>query len=260
MSSTSQKEFSITYCKSQTVTRWLVFALSEAVTAWKHFSTHYAYIPCSNELAKMIKSENSCGIRERMDMYLNSYERFLKPTVHQFDLGYSYAIIMTVYYYFQYLHQISRIYALFLTGNQVDRLKNEHQEFIQDTDMFVTGIALQRTLIGSLPFDGQWLFTSDLESGILVPSRFYYLKMTAQYNSQIPFKKVSLYYFNPKPQEEEDSPRSVRLLVVDQKYLELTIHTVRTDWDQAWLERFVKRLSTLLSTKEGILTRIYSLN
>ena len=260
LASTSQEHFFINSCKDKSVSRWQMLAMSEAVMAWKQFSCYFEYIPCDIELLKALNFMNSKGnIRERMDLYLNSYEMFLKPIVHQVDLEYSYAKIMTVYYYFQYLHQISRLFAMYLTCDQVDRLKREHKEFIEDTDLLVSTITLQRTLIGTLPFNGLWLYSTELESGILVPNKYNAIELVAQFRTHMPLQKVSLYRVNLKLEEEKRKGSSgcIRLLV-NQKYLELTIHTTRTDWDQVWLGNLVKRLNTGLSTQSDILNMIYS--
>ena len=238
---------------------WLVKTISEAVMAWKQFSTFYKFIPCSNKLTKSLQATNlQFNIRERMDMYLNCYERFLKPTVHQFDLRNSYAKIMTVYYYFQYLHQISRIYAMFMTSDQINRLKCEHQEFTEDTDLFVSTITLQRTVISSIPFEGRWLFNANLEDGILIPNTLKSVKavkLPAQYKTHMPLLKVSLYRVYLK--QGHDS-KSTRLVVFEDRYLEFTIYTTQTDWDEVWLGNFVGKLNNRLSTQEDMIKMIYS--
>ena len=256
--------FSISSCEDKSVKKWQLSVLSEAVMAWKQFSTNYEFIPSGKKIANALNSKQSqfdCRERmgERMSMHLNNYERFLKPTVHQFDLGFSYAIIMTVYYYFQYLHQISRIFAVYITSGMVDRLKREHEMFIKDTSMFLKKTSLQRTLVGSFPFEGRWLFNTELGDGILVPNTFKAVELVVQYRTHMPLLKVSLYRVNLKHEQEgKSSPGCVRLQVVDQNYLGLTIHTVRANWDQVWLGNLVKRLNRGCSKQSDILNMIYS--
>ena len=261
MANASKDHFRIASCKDKSVKKWQLLAMLEAVMAWKQFTRNFEYIPCSNKLTKALNSNNSMScIRERMDMYLNSYERFLKPIVHQFDLGNSYARLMTVYNFFQYLHQISRLFAMYLTSDQVERLKLEHQEFIEDSDVFVSTITLQRTMIGSIPFDGLWLFDTKLENGMLVPSKFKDVGMVAQYKTHMPLLRVSLYRVNRKHEKhEQDSPLDyIRLLIVEGKYLELTIHIFLKDWNEVWLENLVRRLKTRLSAHKDIMEMICS--
>ena len=232
--SPSQDQMSISSNTDKSGERWEMLGMSEAVVAWKQFSTYYEFAPRSDKLTKVLNTKCSqINIRERMNLYLNSYERFLKPTVNQFDLGNSYAKIMTVYYYFQYLQHISRIYALYLTVDQLDHLKRKHKEFIKNTKMLATTITLQRTSIGAFPFEGRWLYNTELENGILVPNKLNAIELISQFKMQMPLQKVSLYRVNE--QDSNSSAVCIRLLVVEEKYLELKIHFVRADWDQVWL-------------------------
>ena len=256
----SNPYFRITSCKDKSEKGWQLYVMSELVMAWKQFSIYYEYIPCSNKLRKVLNSKSSqLNFKERMDIHLDSYERFLKPIAHQLDLGNSYAKILAVYYYFQFVHQFSRIFAGFLTSDQVGRLERAHMEFIENTDLFLSTITLQRTNVGSFPFEGRWLYNNQLGGGILVPSNFNATNPVAQYKTNIPFQKVSLYRVNLEHEQKGRSlPGCIYLLVVDQKYLELTIHTIREDWDEVWLGNLVMQMNNQLSTQEQILEMIYS--
>ena len=254
MASTSQDHFSFSGSKIKSVRRWQMLAMSEAAMAWKQFNTHYEFAPYCNKLTKALNSKNpQCDIKERMDTYLNSYERFLKPTVHQLDLTKSYARLMSVYYFFQYLHQISRIYAAFLTSDHMNRLKCEHLKFIEDTDSFLSSIILQRTLISSLPFDGRWMFKTQFGDGIVVPSNLYSVKLVEQYKKHIMLTRVVLYHVGLN-----NSPGCVRFLIMEQGHLELTIFTTRTEWDEVWLRKLVNLLNRRLSSHDDISYMIYS--
>ena len=260
MANASKDHFSIASCKDKSVKRWQMVAMSEAATAWKQFSSYYEFFLSKTKFTKTLNSKSlQNNIGERMNMYLDSYERFLKPVVNQFDLGYSYAKILTTFYFFQYLHQISRIYAVHVTSDHINRLKRSHMEFIEDTGVFVSTITLQRTVIGSIPFSGIWMYDSKVENGILVPNKFKTVAMAAQYKTHKPLLRVSLYRVDLKHEQNSKSLLEyIRFSSNDEKCLELLIQTTQTDWDELWLGNLVRKLNNRLSTQDDITEMIFS--
>ena len=253
------ENFGLTSCTDGPVEGWRGKVMTETIMAWKHFRTYFEFIPCSNELMNALNSKTlHCSSEDRLTRYLKIYDQFMKPIVHQFDLGNSFAKVMTVYYFFQYLHQFSRMYAGSLTIDLIDLLERTHREFIQDTDAFVTSTDatnLPRTFISSLPFEGRWVYSDHLDEGVLIPSKLNPLQAAAHYTTHKPLQKVSLYRVHLQHEAEKSSPGCIRMLLHEEKYVELVVYT-RMDWNEVWLEKFVKKLNADFRTQKEILDMI----
>ena len=261
LNSTSKVRFNLRNCTHASVKRWIRSAMVEAVVAWKQFVTNFVCIRCSNKLTKAINSKSSqFDFRERMNMYLSGYEQYLKPTMSKFDLGNSHSKVMTIYYFFQYLHHVSRVYAAYLTNEQINRLKRHHEEFITDIEALVTTVPLQRKFVGSLPVKGRWFYASDLDwyCGVLAPKKYDGFDLSFQNTLHMSLQRISLYRINLRPNDDKCSRGCVHFHITNEGFLELYVYTTRKDADELWLAKLVKQLNTRMSTQNDILEMIYS--
>ena len=195
-------EDNLNFFVSNQLEPWIRLTMEEAFIAWKHFCTHFEYIPCKKNVFDY-KLKSLVPIEDRMKFYLDAYERSVEPIVFKFDFGSSFATVVAMFYLFQYLHQISRVYSPSLSGAMMDRLQRAHEKFISGALEFATKIPeTQRTLLGSLSFDGLWFCNSQLNDGVLVPSKYHHLDLSHKYKSVVPLTKVSLYYVPFEPREQ----------------------------------------------------------
>ena len=251
-------EANLKLCLTTNLELWTKLIIEEAALAWKHFRMHFEYIRCVREVFDY-KSNAKITIESRMELYFEAYELVLKPIVFKFDFGSSYAGVIAVFYFFQYLNQISRIYSAELSNSMMDWLQREHEKFIDDAFEFATNITTtQRALIGTLPYTGQWIYESQLNSGTLVPSKYSLLASLSKFPFKISILKVSLYYVYFEPRERFKSLGTVRLHKVepDRQFIELIVYSSRKRLDEAWLASFVDQLNLRWCTLEEVLKMI----
>ena len=263
---------------------WLLHSILDAAIAWKHFRFYFAFVQCDKRLFDLdtsvsalnenmldlddklseldttlydlkdsafdlskSNSDSESIVETRLRLYLNRYEKFLKPRVLRFKIESSYAIVVAVFNFFQYLHQISRVYARNLSEEIVERLQHEHGEFTLKATAFAGNITTtERTLVRSLPFDGWWYFKSSLDDGLLVPSKLHSLSLSLQYVYHKSLVKVSMYNVSSKPRKELGSLGMIRLHAIDDQSMELIWYT--SEEDGAELEKFVRKIGKRSAT------------
>jgi hypothetical protein len=275
---------------------WLVYSTLDAATAWKQFRIYFEFIPCDARLfdletsvsaldesildlddVKLSELDTSMydlkskafdlsdlenGMETRLTLYLNRYEKFLKPRVQRFEFGCSFAIMVAAFNFIQYLHQISRIYARNISKELVERLQHEHQEFIRSSVKLAKNVTTsERTFIRSLPFDGWWYYDSDINVGLLVPKKLQLqsLGLCSQYANRKSVVKVSMYSVSFKPRKDADSLNMVCVHAIGEQSVELIWYTSHKEHEVSF-EIFVKRIGERLSTHKEFLDMIdYSL-
>ena len=256
---------------------WVKLSISEAAISWKKLYTYFKYIRCESRVldlgtdvfelnermldldesisdlnTKLLNLEYRDGkgdIETCLNEYLNRYEKILKTKVFKFDFGCSHAKLLAVFFFFEYLLQISRVYAMDLSNNYVQRLQGEHREFIYGAIEFATNVATKtkRTFKAALPFDG-WLYFKTLYlKGMLVPSTRHNVALLSQYANHRPLLKVSLYYVHFTPWNKVKYAGFTHIQEIADSCFELILHTSREDFDEVWLEKIVRRLSGRLT-------------
>ena len=273
---------------------WLRLTILEAAVAWKQFRCFFTLVRCYgrvldlntdvsvmnermlnfdgkiSDLDKKLfdledkdfylsNSASKDNIETRLKIYLNRYEVFLKPKVFKFSFGCSFVTVMAVFYFFQYLHQISRVYAVDLSNAIVDRLRREHEAFISGATKFATNITTtERTFKIILPFEGSFHFQSLLVDGTLVPSELYSPSISSQYAKHRTKVKLSLYHVHFTPWDKFKFLGIPHMHQVDDKSVELIFYTSRKCWDEAWFKRFVRQLNNRFTTQETWIDMINS--
>ena len=274
---------------------WLVYSILDAAAAWKLFRNYYEFIPCDARLFDLETSVSALdesmldldgklselnasmydlkdktfdlsnlesGMETRLTVYLNRYEKFLKPRVQRFEFGCSFAIMVAAYNFIQYLHQISRVYARNISKELVERLQHEHQEFILISVELAKNVTTsERTFIRSLPFDGWWYYDSDINVGLLVPKKLQLqsLGLCSQYANRKSVVKVSMYSVSFQPRKDADSLNMVCVHAIGEQSVELIWYTSHKE-HEVGLEIFVKSIGERLSTHKEFLDMIdYSL-
>ena len=270
------------------VENWPRRSIAEAAISWRLFRKFFKYLRCDGRVLDlgidvfdlngvMLELDESIpdlnpklfnledkyrkdNIETRLNIYLNRYEMFLKPGVLKFTFAYSYPKMTSMFYFFQYLHQISRVYAGDLSSTIVERLQREHKEFVNDAIEFVTNLtATERTLKAALPFDGWLYFNQELIRGILVPSALHSATFSSQYANHSPLVKVSLYYVNFTPWKNfKHASFSHIQKIDDENSYELILHTSREDFDEVWLEKLVRKLSGSWTNQDDLMNFINS--
>ena len=223
---------------------WLMVAIIEAITAWKQLKNHIKFILSTEDFMNTLNEISEPGFdpEERMKFYLDFYELLVKPKLLHFDFGGSHALYMTMFYFFQYLHQLSRVYALDLSSGLMDSLQRAHETFLLGSDQFATDLTTsQRTLQRTIPFLGWWCHNDLLEDGISVYKDFYTIDLTKKFMHCTALVKVSVYYEEFERREDVKSAGTIRLQKMGKQILELIIYTSKK-FREEWLNEFEERL------------------
>ena len=208
------KEFHVvSFTNTMKVEDWVKVSIAEAVISWKSFHKFFKYVRCDGRVldlgtdvselnerllgleesiinldTKMFNLEGKDtalstwkgNVEARLNLYLNRYEKFLKPRMFKFNFGCFSAKMNSIFSFFQYLHHISRVYAMVLSSTIVERLQREHKDFVNGTIEFAMNVTkTERTLKAALPFDGWYYFT--LNKGVVVPSDKHTVALSSQY-------------------------------------------------------------------------------
>ena len=208
------KEFHVvSLTNTMKVENWVKVSIAEAVISWKSFHKFFKYVRCDGRVldlgtdvselnerllgleesiinldTKMFNIEGKDNalstwkgnVEARLNLYLNRYEKFLKPRMFKFNFGCVSAKMNSIFFFFQYLHHISRVYAMVLSSTIVERLQREHKDFVNGTIEFAMNVTkTERTLKAALPFDGWYYFT--LNKGVVVPSDKHTVALSSQY-------------------------------------------------------------------------------
>ena len=262
----------VIYTSKMMLENWRQRSKAEATISWRLFRKFFKYIRCdgrvldlginmseldeivfeldegitdlNTELFNIEEKYRKGNVETRLNLYLNRYDMLLKPRVFKFCFGYSFSKMTSVFYFFQYLHQISRVYAEDLSSTIVERLQREHKEFVNGAIEFVKNITTtERTFVAAFPFDGWLYFNDELIMGILVPSAKHSVTLSSLYANHEPLVKVSLYYVNFTPWKKFKRASFSHVQKIDGNSYELILHTSRKEFDQLWLEKYVRQLS-----------------
>ena len=285
------KEFHVvSFTNTMKVEDWVKVSIAEAVISWKSFHKFFKYVRCDGRVldlgtdvselnerllgleesiinldTKMFNIEGKDNalstwkgnVEARLNLYLNRYEKFLKPRMFKFNFGCFSAKMNSIFSFFQYLHHISRVYAMVLSSTIVERLQREHKDFVNGTIEFAMNVTkTERTLKAALPFDGWYYFT--INKGVVVPSDKHTVALSSQYANHKPLVKVSLYYVNFTAWKKFRSAGFSHIREIDENSFELILHTSREGFDEMWLEKLVKQLSRRLTDQGDLLSILNS--
>lgn len=223
---------------------WQNFLAKEVAMSWKQMRTHSLFMHPGNGFFKVCYAHGG-SLEDRMNSYLNAYEKFLKPIVHEFKFGQSYANLMTTFYFFQYLQYLTWIHPLAFSEATLSRLITNHTAFMQGSLEFAQRVTHDhRRIVGEIPFLGWWCHDGRAFDGMLMPMALFQERYFSKFKFAIPLLKIVFCHVDFEPIGEQKALGIVRPHALSDNSVQLLVYTTKKQLDAVWFRKFVYLLNS----------------